>query len=80
MSKATNKNDTNKNEKIHITSIGGQAVMEGVMMRGPKTIATAVRKADGSIIVDKKDVNSVISKYKLLNSQLFRQEFCTFIS
>ena len=72
MSKDTNKNDTNKNEKIHITSIGGQAVMEGVMMRGPKTIATAVRKADGSIIVDKKDVNSVISKYKLLKIPIIR--------
>ena len=35
------------------TYIGGQAVMEGVMMRGPKEIATAVRKSDGEIIVDK---------------------------
>ena len=33
----------------HITSIGGSAVMEGVMMRGPKEIATAVRKPDGEI-------------------------------
>ena len=38
--------------KCHITSIGGQAVMEGVMMRGPKEIAVAVRKPDGDIIVD----------------------------
>lgn len=37
----------------HKTSIGGQAVMEGVMMRGPHAIATAVRKSDGEIIVDK---------------------------
>ncbi len=28
------------------TSIGGQAVIEGVMMRGPEKIATAVRKPD----------------------------------
>lgn len=33
----------------HITSIGGQAVMEGVMMRGPYKTAVAVRKPDGDI-------------------------------
>ena len=33
----------------HITSIGGQAVIEGVMMRGPFKTATAVRKPDGDI-------------------------------
>ena len=31
------------------TSIGGQAIMEGIMMRGPKKTAIAVRLADGSI-------------------------------
>ena len=29
---------------------GGQAVLEGVMMRGPKAVATAVRKPDGEIV------------------------------
>ena len=58
-----NKNDNNK--CCHITSIGGQAVIEGVMMKGPKKIATAVRKSDGEIVVDIKDVNSFVLKYKL---------------
>lgn len=49
----------------HMTSIGGQAVIEGVMMRGPEYIATAVRKSDGEIIIDKKPVNSFVSRYKL---------------
>lgn len=41
---------SNKSEtKEHITSIGGQAVMEGVMMRGPYKTAVAVRKPDGEI-------------------------------
>lgn len=31
------------------TSVGGQALMEGIMMRGPKTICVAVRKPDGTI-------------------------------
>lgn len=38
--------------KEHRTSIGGQAVMEGVMMRGPHNVATAVRKPDGEIVID----------------------------
>ena len=31
------------------TSVGGQALMEGIMMRGPEKICCAVRKPDGSI-------------------------------
>ena len=44
-----------KNDNIscpHKTSIGGQAVIEGVMMRGPEKIATAVRKSSGEIVMD----------------------------
>ena len=42
--------EMSKNEQ-HITSIGGQAVMEGVMMRGPYKTAVAVRKPDKEITV-----------------------------
>ncbi len=35
--------------KQHITSIGGQAILEGVMMRGPFKTAMSVRKPDGEI-------------------------------
>ena len=38
------------NKQEHITSIGGQAVMEGVMMRGPYKTVTAVRKSSGEIV------------------------------
>ncbi|MBQ2896810.1 MAG: DUF1385 domain-containing protein [Clostridia bacterium] len=44
------------NKNIHKTSIGGQAVMEGVMMRGPKSYAVAVRKPGGEIIIDTKQL------------------------
>lgn len=44
---------------LHRTSIGGQAVMEGVMMRGPRLIATAVRKPDGDIVVDKQPLGKI---------------------
>ncbi len=35
------------------TSIGGQALMEGIMMRGPEMTAMAVRNTDGEIVVEK---------------------------
>lgn len=37
-------------------NVGGQAVIEGVMMRGAKGVATAVRKSDGEIVVDLKEI------------------------
>lgn len=36
------------------TTIGGQALLEGVLMMGPENIAIAVRKPDGEIVLDKK--------------------------
>lgn len=54
-----------KNNSYHMTSIGGQAVLEGVMMRGPKEIATAVRKSTGEIIIDKQPVNSFVVNHHL---------------
>ena len=38
-----------KEKKVKKTSIGGQAVLEGVMMRGKTGVATAVRDSDGAI-------------------------------
>ena len=42
-----------------MTSIGGQAVIEGVMMRGPYKTAVAVRKPDGEIIIDEKETKGI---------------------
>lgn len=36
------------------TTIGGQALLEGLLMIGPQYRATAVRKPDGEIVIDKK--------------------------
>ena len=57
---------------VHMTSIGGQAVLEGIMMRGPKEIATAVRKSDGEIIVDKKPVTTITTRFKFLKLPILR--------
>ena len=37
------------------TNIGGQAVIEGVMMRGKKMYAMAVRNPEGGITIEKKE-------------------------
>ena len=70
----------NESKSCHITSIGGQAVIEGVMMRGPKDTAIAVRKPDGEIIVDKKPISSFVQKYKINKIPLVRGVFSFFES
>ncbi len=55
-----------------MTSIGGQAVIEGVMMRGPKEIAVAVRTPENEIVIDKKPVASILQKYKFLKLPIIR--------
>jgi uncharacterized protein YqhQ len=44
--------------------MGGQAVLEGVMMRGESTWAVAVRTPDGDIAVDVRDVPGWSEKYR----------------
>ena len=43
-----------KTKIVRRTNIGGQAVLEGVMMKGARSIATAVRTPDGDITVESK--------------------------
>jgi len=38
---------------------GGQAVLEGVMIRGPRTMAVACRRPDGDIVVHREDLRGV---------------------
>lgn len=54
------------------TSIGGQAVIEGVMMRGPKSIATAVRDEKGNIVVESKYLTPVEKKNALFRTPVVR--------
>jgi uncharacterized protein YqhQ len=52
--------------------IGGQAVIEGVMMRAPGSVATAVRRANGDIVVQKLLFRSMVERFKLLNIPVIR--------
>ena len=57
---------SNKNENASCpmkkTSIGGQALLEGIMMRGPKKSAMAVRKPDGEMVIEVSDLKSADRK------------------
>ena len=50
------------NSKQQTNNIGGQAVIEGVMMRGKKIYAMAVRNPEGEIVVEKKPVGGLGKK------------------
>lgn len=54
------------------TNIGGQAVIEGVMMRGKKVYAMAVRTPDKGLVIEKKEVKAVSSKWALFKLPIFR--------
>ncbi len=67
----------NKTEKKQ-TSIGGQAVLEGVMMRGTQSMATAVRDGDGIIRVESKRLVPVKKRNLFFRLPIIRG-VCSFI-
>src|SRR5829696_2499380 len=52
--------------------VGGQAVIEGVMMRTPSAYAIACRKADGTIVHTAEPLPKWSDKYKILNFPVIR--------
>ena len=57
------------------SGIGGQAVIEGVMMRNQDVYAVAVRKPNGQIQVMKEQWSSFLDKHKKLNIPFVRGVF-----
>jgi uncharacterized protein YqhQ len=53
-------------------AVGGQAVLEGVMMRGPRNWAVAVRKPDGEIAHVSAHVDSLMARHRLLRLPIVR--------
>jgi uncharacterized protein YqhQ len=53
-------------------AIGGQAVLEGVMMRGPRNWAVAVRKPDGEIAHVAKGIEPLAARHRLLRLPIVR--------
>ncbi|MBQ7408666.1 MAG: peptide chain release factor N(5)-glutamine methyltransferase [Clostridia bacterium] len=61
-----------KDKNIKKTSIGGQAVMEGVMMRGRTAMATAVRDGEGKIRLETKRLTPPEKQPKILRLPIIR--------
>ena len=57
---------------MRYSGIGGQAVMEGVMMKNKDTYAVAVRKSDGEIIVEKKKYKNIFGDGAFVRLPLVR--------
>jgi len=52
--------------------VGGQAVIEGVMMRAPNSYAVAVRRQDGSIVSKSERLPKLADKYPILKTPVLR--------
>lgn len=68
---AVERDEDPKNELIDF-AVGGQAVVEGVMMRAPNNITIAVRKPDGTITVRKKHYRTLTQRFPVLNFPILR--------
>lgn len=52
--------------------VGGQAVLEGVMMRSPKALAIAVRRPDGTVLLKDEPFTSLGERYPLFQKPFLR--------
>ena len=64
-------------DKIHV---GGQAVIEGVMMRAPRSIAIAVRRPDGVIVVKKELAIPLSERFPIVKLPIIRGAVALFTS
>ena len=64
--------EKNKEKALHKTSIGGQALIEGIMMQGPGGAAVAVRTPDGTIDTEKVTFKHAKDKFKFLGWPMIR--------
>jgi uncharacterized protein YqhQ len=55
-----------------MTNVGGQAVLEGVMMRGPSNWAVAVRKPDGDIAEVHQTIKSPMARHRVFRLPVIR--------
>ena len=61
-----------KDKVLHKTSVGAQALIEGIMMQGPKGAAVSVRTPDGEIDTEMVTVKHAKDKFKPLGWPLIR--------
>jgi len=54
------------------TTCGGQALIEGIMMRGPKKQAAVVRRPDGELEIREEELKFIKDRYPILGLPLIR--------
>lgn len=64
-----------KKKRKCYSGIGGQAVLEGVMMKNGEKYAVAVRKADGNIVVEPENYQGILHESKIKNLPFIRGIF-----
>jgi len=69
-------NEKNKPPKMPVSTrkfqVGGQAVIEGVMMRSPKSFTVAIRKSNGQIMIKKEPYIALVERFKFLKIPIIR--------
>lgn len=61
-----------ESKSVRKNSIGGQAVIEGVMMKDQKSYTVAVRKENGEIVTDSKPSSTILNEVKLFRLPILR--------
>ena len=69
---ARKNNCCREKDPARLNKVGGQAVLEGVMMKAGDRTVTTCRKEDGSIVVYDNNFTSVRKKHKILNIPILR--------
>jgi len=74
MDKKRNSLDTDSTTDIATEKfqVGGQAVIEGVMMRSPKSFTVAIRKSNGQIVIKKEPYIALTERFKFLKIPIIR--------
>jgi len=69
-------NEKDKPPKMPVSTrkfqVGGQAVIEGVMMRSPKSFTVAIRKSNGQIMIKKEPYIALTERFKFLKIPIIR--------
>ncbi|MDR3604521.1 MAG: DUF1385 domain-containing protein [Syntrophaceae bacterium] len=64
--------NNNSSSSVGLVKVGGQAVIEGIMMRAPKTFTVVVRRPDGQLSVREDRWYSPMEKWPLLKKPFLR--------
>ena len=57
---------------VHKTTIGGQSILEGIMMKGPRRTCTVVRRSDGGLAIEEKPYTPLKETHKIAGVPVIR--------